>query len=182
MANVNIQKMSIEELISYYRIVRNPDDANGIRIYANIKSAQKNLPYINSRKPEILASIDAKAMAKKAAEDERAAKIAAIEGLKEIQAAQAAWEAYNDAFSRSFDSECGRLPEKPTVSVDALTAQYPRAAAYLKAQAQACKANYEMRAIGKRALEKIVEGGDYMQALKDMDAELSKFAEEHLWD
>lgn len=64
-----------------------------------------------------------------------------------------------------------------------MRAKYPRADAYLKAEAEANKHNYQLSAIGKRALEKIInDPTGYEQAIKQMNKEIEKFTQEHLFD
>ena len=62
-----------------------------------------------------------------------------------------------------------------------LLAQYPHAAAYLKAEKEAYSANYELAAIGRKALER-VKAGDWQGAMEEMEKEKNAFLERHIWD
>lgn len=123
--------------------------------------------------------------AKQAAAISRREKINAIEGLQEIYDASEAWSRYYDAFSCMMDDQDNdgvRPPVKPTANIAALSAKYPRAAAYIKAQNYGCAANYAKSSAGRKALEKIINGEDYAQAIADMETEWSAYCEAHIWD
>ncbi len=59
---------------------------------------------------------------------------------------------------------------RPAHDIPAMLAKYPRAAAYLKAEAWARGAHYAKVAAGKAALEKIIQGEDFAAALAEMEA------------
>lgn len=125
------------------------------------------------------------AEARKRAYDERQAKIDAIDGLHEIINAIMDWNRYNREFNAMMDDEFndGAFPPKrPTADVNALKAQYPRADAYLTAQSWTNSENYAKAEAGAKALERIINGDDYAEALADMDAEWSTYCDEHMWD
>ena len=89
---------------------------------------------IKAAKPEIIACLEAQETAERAALEERERKIAAIPGLKEIQAAQEDVAAWNKEFRESFEDVGGLgVRKKPEYDFDAMFAEYPVAAAYLKA-------------------------------------------------
>ena len=144
--------------------------------------------YAKAHKPEIMEYLLKKE--KQAEEDaqkarERQAKIESIEGLKELEAANEALLNYREAFNRAMESGDGILPSKPSVTpedIEALCKQYPRAAAYRKAEAGSLSANYAKASAYKKALEKIINGEDCEKALADADAEWSAYCDEHIWD
>ena len=173
--------MTAELAIEYYGVRRGTEEGT-IALTRNVPTNQADLDALGAEmrrlKPEILAHFDE---IDRAAE-ERRAKIAAIEGLKEIEDAENAWYAYHRAYSKAFDSECVRLPKRPEVSVKELKEKYPRAAAYLYVQQFSNAANYQKSGIGSKHLERIINGEDYTKVIEDMEAEWTAAANEHLWD
>lgn len=88
---------------------------------------------------------------------ERKAKIAAIEGLAELRAAQAALS------KASIDNLADRLQQR-----DELWDKYPRAAAYLEAERWiATEVPIKVR-LGSRAMEKILDGEDPEAVIQEM--------------
>lgn len=133
----------------------------------------------------IRAELTAAAEERKRAYDEQQAKIDAIDGLDKLIRSIMDWNRYNREFNAMMDDEYndGAFPPKrPTSDVKALRAQYPRADAYLTAQSWANSQNYAKAKAGKKALERIINGDDYAQALADADAEWSAYCAEHMWD
>lgn len=134
---------------------------------------------------EIKAHLIAEQEAQRAAAAAREAKIAAIEGLKEIKTAIYDRQRYRREFNAMMDDEFNdgaRAPKLPTADVDALLAKYPRAAAYIKAENYSYAAHDVKSMSGAKALEKIINGEDYAAALADMEAEWSAYVNEHMWD
>lgn len=146
---------------------------------------EKALPEIQAHKAEILAYLAAEREAKERAEAEREAKIKAIEGLKEIQDAIEDMNNWREEFSASFEGEgaVGGLGvrAKPEYDIDGMMQRYPQAAAYIKAKKYAVKSNYELSAIGDKALEGVING-DWKAAIDTMEAELKEYTDRHLWD
>lgn len=136
---------------------------------------------LKARKEEIIAHIEAEEAEKKSAFEARQAKINAIPGLKEIIRAQKELAEYREAFNEAMERGDGFLPAKPEIDIDALISDYPWAAAYLKAEKEANKSNYEISAIGRKALEAVIEG-DWQRAMEEMGKELDEFAKRHIWD
>lgn len=62
-----------------------------------------------------------------------------------------------------------------------MRAAHPQADAYLKARAAAESDNYELAAIGNRALERVVNG-NWEAAMADMEKEKQEWLNEHTWD
>ena len=144
--------------------------------------------YAKAHKPEIMEYLLKKE--KQAEEDaqkarERQAKIEAIEGLKELEAANEALLNYREAFNRAIENDDAIFPSKPSITpegIEALRKKYPRAAAYRKAEAGSLAANYAQASAYKKALERIINGDDYEKALADADAEWKAYLDEHIWD
>lgn len=120
--------------------------------------------------------------------EDRKTKIAAIPGLKEIVDALDDLNQWHEEFSRSFDerygSGCGGLGvrSKPQYNLDAMLAQYPRAAAYLKMRDWSRKEFIEQAIIGKKALEKIINDDHWEQAVADAEKELDDYITAHIFD
>ena len=137
--------------------------------------------YVKAHKPEIMAYL----MGREKAAADRQAKIDAIEGLKELEAANEALLNYREAFNRAIENDDAIFPSKPSVTpegIEALRKKYPRAAAYRKAEADSFAANYVQASAYKKALERIINGDDYEKALADADAEWKAYLDEHIWD
>jgi hypothetical protein len=81
-----------------------------------------------------------------------------------------------EAFQRAMERGDGRLPNSHPVDVAALRKQYPRAAAYLKAEAYEAASHYAKSAAGKKAKDAIAAGADAEEAIKIMEAEWSMAA------
>lgn len=134
---------------------------------------------------EIKAYLIAERDAKAAAAAAREAKIAAIEGLKEIKTAIYDRQRYRREFNAMMDDEFNdgaRAPKLPTADIDALMAKYPRAAAYIKAENYSYAEHDVKSAAGKKALDKIINDEDYTAALAEMEAEWSAYCTNHMWD
>lgn len=177
---------TVDEIIKRYDIVLAGDDALRIR---NTTAAKRDnaINELKSRKSEIFARLaEIKAAETKAAE-ERAAKIAAIEGLDEIKKAKIEIEKWNYEFEKSFEGEYAvggmGVGKKPDYDLQAMYKKYPAAHAYLRAEAQMFKTNDELPAIGRRALNAIIDAPDNYEAIMaKMDAEIKAFAEKHMFD
>lgn len=173
--------MTVEELVKRFRITK--ADGGRIRIPSSI-GALNALDEIKSKKAEIIAFLDAKEAAERKAREEREAKINAIEGLKEIRAARYDFEAWQREWEKSFE-HCGGLGvrKRPEYDFKALYAKYPVAYAYLQAECEANSENYEIAAIGRKALEAIInDQQNYENAIAEMRQELSEFADRHAFD
>ena len=117
------------------------------------------------------------------AAEERKAKINAIPGLKEIQAAKEDLENWHYEFEDSFKDVGGMgVRPKPQYDFEALYKKYPRASAYLKAEVYSRAANYAKAAAGKKALERVINGEDCDTVMSEMEAEWATFCDEHIWE
>ncbi len=107
---------------------------------------------------------------------------AAIPGLKELEAAKAEQATYHEAFSRAVDSGDSIYPAKPKSDPAELSAQYPMAAALLRAESYSRAANYHKASAGQKAVERILDGDDWEKAVSDMEAEWNEAISEHMRD
>lgn len=178
--------MNTQELIQRHSISLKLDDngqpTGNLLVYRADKAA---LTAIKAAKPEIVATLLAQREAGLRAEQERQAKIDAIPGLREIEAARADLVNWKLEFDASFDGENGGgvgVRPKPKYDMDALHAKYPRAKAYLNAQDFAESANAAKAAAGRKALEAIINGEDYERAVSAMEAEWKSHVASHIWD
>ena len=172
----------IEKLVKKYNIRIHP---NGTQIACDkyIAKDAKAVAFVKEHKAEIISYIKAAEEAERKAAEERAAKIAAIEGLAEIKAAKDDLDAWHNEFARSFADVGGLgVRRKPEHDIAALNAKYPRAAAYLRAEAYAYASHYAKSGAGKKALERIINGDDYDAAIADMEAEWQEHCNGHIWD
>lgn len=178
--------MNAQELILRYRIALQIDGhgqpTGNLAVYRADKAA---LAAIKAAKPEIVSMLLEQREAGIRAEQERQKKIAAITGLREIEAARADLVNWKLEFDASFDSENGGgvgVRPKPKYDMDAMYAQYPRAKAYLDAQDFASSENDAKSAAGRKALEAIINGKNHEQAIDTMNSEWAAYCEAHLWD
>lgn len=178
--------MTIQELIDRYHIFLDcyVDQTTCKMVYTGKirfetpKNAE-HLAAIKANKAEIVAALEKERDAWNAERQEYREKIDAIEGLKEIESAQAELEAWQIKFERSFygPNACGGLdvPPKPKHDIDALRRAYPRADAYLKADHYSC-ADHDVKAkLGRIAMQKIIDGEDYVAAINEMENKWSDY-------
>lgn len=110
---------------------------------------------------------------------------AAVPGLDTLKAAIADHNRYHREFTAMMEdggNDGARPPKKATADLDALRREYPRAAAYLKAEAWQDASHYAKSGAGRRAKARIVAGDDIDQVLADMEREWSEHCTEHAWD
>lgn len=185
--------MTAQELIQTYNITLQttltskgwePTGALAIHEAAACKRDGK-FDEIKGRKAEILAVLMEEFEAEKRARAEREAKINAIPGLHEIRAARDDIERWREEFTSSFESESGGgvgVRAKPKYDMADLYDKYPRAKAYLEASDFANAEHYVKASAGKKAMEAIINGEDYEQAIAAMKAEWSEYTTAHMWD
>lgn len=175
--------MTVQELIERCKI---SDAGDGmVKIACDRKLANKHLPEIKAKKPEILAYLAEEKAAEEAERKARKAKIDAIEGLNEIKAALEAERAYRRAFDRMMEDEHNdgvNPPKRPVANSDDLKARYPRAAAYIKAETWEMTSHYAKSGAGRRAKERIIDGDDPVLVLAKMEAEWSNYCKEDMWN
>lgn len=158
-----------------------------LAIRRNDRITDEERQAIIDAKPEILALLTAELDAKEQARLDRLAKIDAIEGLRELEAAIGEAEHYRELFDASFEGEYAiggmvSVPMPDPKAIPRLMERYPRAAAYLKARAWSESYNLDKSGAGQTALERIIDGDDYKAAIADMDQAFSRAVEEHIWD
>lgn len=115
--------------------------------------------------------------------DERQAKIAAIEGLREIQEAINDQIRWKEKFDASLEESGGQGDGPiPPHDIPALKETYPRAAAFLLAESWSRSSQWAKSAAGKRALEKIINGDNEYCTIEDMKYEWYSCRDDHGWD
>lgn len=178
--------MTAQELIQKYELtIVIVDGQEMVRCPGRLAAAVKKAgagSQIKAHKAEIIAILKAREAEAKAAAEARKAKIDAIPGLAEIRAAIADQEEWDEEFERCMETGRSVMSrQRPQYDFAALNARYPQAAAYRKAKALSLKSNYELAAIGRDALEMVING-DWEAALEYIKTENDKFVERHMWD
>lgn len=184
--------MTITQLISRYRITLDMRRVNAneaeptgkLRVwYASKAKENGDLEKIVAAKDEILSVLMAEHNAKEERIKEETAKIAAIQGLSELRTAYRDVELWHEEWDKSFENVGGfGVRPKPQYDFEAMRKTYPRAAAYLDAEAYFLAENYVKSAAGKKALEAIKNGEDCAAALAAMEKEWQDYCGEHIWD
>lgn len=178
----NFKNMDVEEFVEYFNIALHMNEKNLI-VRSNIPTWKANATVCVARKDEVLEYLKTE-KAKK--EEERKAKDPenVIAGLRVLKEAIAKLENYYYLREKRFEDErLSSLPiAKPNVDLDALKAKYPRAAAFLKAEAWSYASHYAKAAAGSRACKRILAGEDYEKVIADMDKEWSDYVNEHMWE
>lgn len=181
---MKISEMTAEQLIHRFTIFKQGDSIGTNHPPINPELRNELLTAMREKKPEILQYLQNVAEKKERAAQERQAKIDAIPGLKELQAAIEDLNSWHREYSENIHSGASGvgLRAKPQYDLDAVREKYPRAAAYLKATEMASAANYTKAAAGKKARERIIGGEDFEQALSDAEKEWNDHVSEHIWD
>lgn len=116
---------------------------------------------------------------------ESEAKVSAIPGLKEIETSEKEWRKFRYNFNASFDSENAagiqanmKMPDSDPAS---LRKKYPQADAYLQMKDLVNSYDFQLSAIGDRAIEMVIDG-DWQEALEYADREQQKLVEKRLWE
>ncbi len=113
---------------------------------------------------------------------QRAQEAAAIQknvpGLEELRAARAHDSDQRDQFMRSMERGTGILRGDPASHTAAeVEKKYPRAAAYLRAEAWSYASNYMKASFGKTAMNEIASGKSYKKAIDDMRKKWRKYTD-----
>lgn len=167
--------LTIEKAVEMYQIHR-IGNGDRIRLDRSVTKNQEHLDFVKSHKAEIIDYL-------KEQEERRQAKLNALEGLHELEYAKYAWRLYYSSYNRYIAQGAeGKAPKKPEVSLKELVQKYPRANAYLNAQAFSSASNYHKAAIGRKAAERILNGEDYQQVITDMEQEWKDYCDETVWD
>lgn len=185
--------MTVEKLVERYGIKQESVFKSGIgftytdRIvvhYVSLAQKENMISEIKERKQEIIKYLQGEREKKERAYQERQNKIDSIEGLKEIESAIIDLDKWHEEFNKSFDDVGGLgVRPKPEYDLEAMYKKYPVARAYLTAREYSEKPHYELAAIGKKALERIINHQEeYKEAIDEMKKELHDFAVQHSWD
>lgn len=186
--------MSIDEMVRKYGITLELKTENGVtaptgrigigRAYSRASDAEK--AEVKARKKEIYDYLIAQRTEQEATADERRRKIAAIEGLEELRHAEFDLSEWNKKFKASFDGESAvgglGVGPRPKVDIDALKAKYPRAAAFMQAEAWSLADNYIKSGAGCDAMEKIINGDSYSAAIAEMERIWAEYVNANIWD
>ena len=127
--------------------------------------------FIRDNKSEIMAVLKAR--------EERAARRKKIEeetGYTYIERLASDWSSYRYAEKKAFEREeiCRKRPPKETV--EAARERYPKGSAYMSLVSMRYSNNYIKSNIGSKALDRIVDGEDPIDVLKEAEAEWSREA------
>lgn len=173
-------EMTIEEAVKALHIERRGDKIGCYGVTGS-KAMDAAVAYMRANKPAIMQYL----LEQEEAERQYLDKVHAIPGLDEIEAAKADLAAWRDEWEASFDGESGGgtgVRPRPQYDLEAMYAQYPRAAAYLKAREYAQSGNYIKSGAGAAAAERIVNGEDYDVAISEMEQQWSAYCEGRAWD
>jgi len=167
--------MTAKDLIKKYNIQYHTDTT----LQVGRKPSATDLQAIKDNKPEILAILIAEKKAKDDAREAREKAIAGIDGLDALRKAIDAEYAYSREVNRRFEDESlsSFMPGKPASSDD-LKKQYPRAAAYIKAENWTMSGNVDKYSAGQKALERIINDENHVTVIAEMEAEWSQAAHE----
>lgn len=175
--------MNVKDLIKKYNLQAVEKDGK-MMVHTRARVPAKDVAAIKENRDEILKEIlDAKEQARKAYQD-RQAKIDAIPGLSEIKTELEKAADWRRRFNASFETEDGGgwgVGPRPNYDFDAAYKKYPQAHAYLIAEREAYKDNYELAEIGRKALEKVING-QWKEAMEDLKREEDEFVDRHAWD
>lgn len=176
------ENMTVEQFVTETHTIRKDDKCGSWSV--GRADAAAYMAYVKAHKPEIMAYLLDKENAEKQVAADRQAKVNAIEGLKELNAAAERLQAEREAFTEQWESGSSIYTEQTITAedVDALCKQYPKAAAYREAL-EGSHAGHDVKAKAYgEALEKIINGEDYEKALADAAAEWKAHCDAHIWD
>lgn len=183
--------MTIEEIIDRYNIQIDVDYVDGeiiktgricvMDVQLMKKENAKDL--IHTHRDEIFQFLSKQFDTEQKIKAERRKKIDGIEGLKILKDAIRDIENWHYEFEKSFD-DVGGLGVRPYPEHDitALKEKYPRAAAFLLAESWEYMPHYMRSTAGIKAKERIINGEDYNEVIKDMKAEWDEYIKDHRWD
>lgn len=177
------QAMEVKDLIKKYNLQAIEKDGK-MMVFTRARVPAKDVEAIKEHRAEILKEILAAKEQEKRSYQERQAKIKAIPGLMEIKDELAKAADWRRRFNASFETESGGgwgVGPRPQYDFEAAYKKYPQAHAYLIAEREAHKSNYELAAIGRRALEKVING-HWDEAMDDLKREKDEFVDRHAWD
>ena len=178
---MNFSDLTIDEIIKRYQIVipdRYPDKICMVD-FETVKR-DNTLEDIKKAKPQIFSRLKEIEEQKRIAAEERKAKIKAIPGLDEIKTAIYERDKWQYEWEKSFDDAGGiGVGQKPHYDFKAAYEKYPRATAYLKAEAMSQRSDPTMFCEGEKAMERIINGEDSETVIEEMERKIKKSVEEH---
>ena len=142
-------------------------------VHTRARVPAKDVAAIKEHREEILKEITEAKEQEKRAHQERQEKIDAIPGLAEIKAELEKAADWRRKFNASFETESGGgwgVGPRPDYDFEAAYKKYPQAHAYLIAERESYKSNFELAEIGQRALEKVING-QWEEAMNDIKRE-----------
>lgn len=178
--------MDTNKIIETYNLkleIKNDQPTGRIMVLNTAYAKKAGIEPITQNRPAVYQELLARRQAEFDAAKRRAEAIDGIAGLKEIRDAMADIDAWYREFERSFDDVGGLgVRQKPQYDLDDMRRRYPRADAYLKAEAWEYSDHYVKSGCGKTAKEKIINGEDYDQAIAEMKKQWSDYCQEHIGD
>lgn len=175
--------MNVKDLIKKYNLQAIEKDGK-MMVHTRARVPAKDVAAIKANRDEILKEILDTKEQKKRAYEERQAKINAIPGLAEIKTELEKAADWRRRFNASFETESGGgwgVGPRPQYDFEAAYKKYPQAHAYLIAEREAYKDNYELAETGQKALEKVING-QWEEAMEDLKREEDEFVDRHAWD
>lgn len=175
--------MEVKDLIKKYNLQAVEKDGK-MMVHTRARVPAKDVAAIKENREEILKEILAAKEQRARAYQERQAKIKAIPGLMEIKDELEKAADWRRKFNASFETESGGgwgVGPRPQYDFEAAYKKYPQAHAYLIAEKEAYKSNFELAEIGRKALEKVING-QWEEAMDDLKREKDEFVDRHAWD
>jgi phage gp29-like protein len=103
-----------------------------------------------------------------------------VPGIEELRAERAAADRADYAFKKAMERGDGHLPARHIPKIK--EADFPAAKAYLHAEGYSQASHPAKVSAGKTAMQRLANGEDYNQVLKDMEDAWSKEAERSVWN
>jgi len=151
----------------------------GISLYGEnlrVVNAGNLVPEIKARKPEIIKYLQGVEAEKKEATRVYIEKLDKM-GVTEIHRVAAMWDKYRQDQKRAEESETYTATvAMPTIKTADVLSANPVGAAYVQAENYIMASNYMKSAAGRRAMEAIMDGKDYTEAIAQMEAEWTEAA------
>jgi len=140
-----------------------------------VDGSERRLIVTLDSRPELRAIVDAAIAADEEAERIEAERMEEnVSGLAELQAAIDAEQQYRADFNRMMEDENNdgvNPPSHPSTSSAELAKQFPRAAAYIRAESYSFASHWAKAKAGEEAMEIIASGG----AIEDAEAKLKNW-------
>ena len=175
--------MTNKMIEKYYIVLTTQNNEPALRL--GFAPSANDRQYIVDNKQTIIKILQEKEESAKKAKAEREAKINAIDGLELLKKAMGEWSNYHYYMTeKRFENEATSsfAIDEPTPNIKDLQQEYPRANAFLQAEKYCYSENIDKSAIGKKAIEKIINGEDYQNVIAEMEAEWSDFVSTRMFD